>query len=81
MKLYLEGPGQERRPVRIISTEQSRSSAMADNSAHRAMVGIDPDIEMNTLMDEAGNIARQTDREGYRYKFEGSDIPWSLVVG
>jgi len=39
------------------------------------------DVEMSTLVDEEGNIARQIDREGFRYRFEGSEMKWSLVVG
>ncbi|MGX9719990.1 hypothetical protein [Stenotrophomonas acidaminiphila] len=38
-------------------------------------------VEVSTLADDAGNVARQVDCEGFRYKFKGSEIPWSLVVG
>ena len=81
MKLYLEGPGQERRPVRLISTEQKSLGAARDHPVRGTMAGFDGKVEMNTLMDEDGNLAQQIDREGFRYKFEGSEIPWSLIVG
>lgn len=81
MKLYLEGPGQERRPVTIISAEQRRLSAVRDLPDRFAAAGFDAEVEMKTLMDEDGNVAQQIDREGFRYRFEGSEISWSLVVG
>ncbi len=80
VQLYLVGPGQERRLVRHISTELAdiktmgipiRSGPAAANTL----------VEINTLADEEGNVARQIDCEGFRYKFSGSEIPWSLVVG
>jgi hypothetical protein len=38
-------------------------------------------VEVNTLMDDEGNLAQQIDSEGFRYRFNGSDLPWSLIVG
>jgi len=38
-------------------------------------------VEVNTLMDEKGNLAQQIDCEGFRYRFKGSQLPWSLIVG
>jgi len=38
-------------------------------------------VEVNTLMDGEGNLAQQIDSEGFRYRFNGSELPWSLIVG
>lgn len=77
VKMYLEGPGRERRPVKLVSTEESSPGALgvADHGAFRGQ------IEINVLADPAGNLARQVDREGYRYKFAGSEVPWALIIG
>lgn len=81
IKLYLEGPGQERRSVRVISTEHRSLRAAREVPVRWAATGIDVDVEMSTLVDEEGNVARQIDREGFRYRFDGSEMTWSLVVG
>ncbi len=82
MKLYLEGPGRERRPVKVVSTER-KSLKTVLNLPLRGAKGVvmDDMVEVNTLMDEKGNLAQQIDYEGFRYKFQGSELPWSLIVG
>lgn len=80
VQLYLVGPGQERRPVRRIVTELADIKTMGI-PARSAPVAANTLIEISTLADDQGNLARQIDCEGFRYKFKGSEIPWSLVVG
>lgn len=75
LKLYLEGPGQERRPVTFDSMETA--SSIIGSRGHREAQA----IEINVLVDADGNLARQVDRDGVRYKFTGSEIPWALTVG
>ncbi len=81
MKLYLEGPGRERRPVKVVSTEQRSLRTVLDIPGKRPGGGMDRMVEVNTLMDEEGNLAQQIDCEGFRYRFNGSGLPWSLIVG
>lgn len=82
MKLYLEGPGRERRPVKVVSTERKSFRTMLDVPGRRAVAaGLGRMVEVNTLMDEEGNLAQQIDSEGFRYRFSGSELPWSLIVG
>lgn len=81
IKLYLEGPGQERRLVKVISTEQKSLKAVREVPIRWAATSVDVDVEMSTLVDEEGNVARQIDREGFRYRFDGSEMTWSLAVG
>ena len=80
IQLYLVGPGQERRPVRLVSTELADVRSMGIPIRSGPLTG-NFQVEVNMLVDDAGNLARQVDYEGFRYKFNGSEIPWSLVVG
>jgi hypothetical protein len=80
IQLYLLGPGQERRPVRHISTELADIKSMGIPIRSRPAAA-NTLVEIKTLADDAGNVARQIDCEGFRYKFTGSEIPWSLVFG
>lgn len=75
VKLYLEGPGRERRLVTFDSMETAASIICA--RGHREAQA----VEINVLVDADGNLARQVDRDGFRYKFTGSEIPWALTVG
>lgn len=81
VKLYLEGPGQERRAVAVLSTERKSFKDVVDLVFHPARVATDMMVEVKTLVDEEGNLARQIDGEGYKYRFNGSRIPWSLIYG
>jgi hypothetical protein len=76
LKRYLEGPGREHRPVTLVSTEQVQASALPLGSGRAR----DEVVEINILADLDGNLARQIDRDGYRYKFDGSEIVWTLIV-
>ncbi len=77
VRMYLEGPGRERRPVKLVSTEETSFGALGF-AEHGA---ISRPIEIKVLADTAGNRARQIDREGFRYRFAGSEVPWALIVG
>lgn len=77
VELYLEGPGQERRPV----TKNSTETVCVRETGFLFIGPADRSVEFNVLVDAEGNLARQVDREGYRYKFSGSEITWSLSVG
>lgn len=78
--MYLEGPGQERRGVKLLATQPMHiKSGLTDGIRFSRPLG--QDIEMRTLIDEEGRIAKQIDFDGYRFKFDDSDIPWSLVIG
>lgn len=77
LKLFLEGPGQELRAVQLDSTETVTLQAMGFS----ASTSMNRPVEFNVLVDAEGNLARQVDREGYRYKFNVSEITWSLSVG
>ncbi len=80
IQLYLVGPGQERRPVKLISTEKADIKTMGI-PIRSGPAAANTWVEVNTLVDDDGNLARQIDCEGFRYKFKGSEIPWALVVG
>lgn len=77
VELYLEGPGQERRPV----TQNSTETVSGQDAGFMLGVPVIRPIQFNVLVHADGNLARQVDREGYRYKFSGSEITWSLSVG
>ncbi len=37
-------------------------------------------VDLHVLVDAQGNLARQIDHEGLRYRFSGSNATWVLVV-
>lgn len=76
LKRYLEGPGREHRPVTLVSTDKVLASALPMGIGRTR----DELVEINILADPDGKLARQIDREGFRYKFDGSEIVWSLIV-
>lgn len=76
LKLYLEGPGQERRSVTFDSLETAASIVGAPDYGPQPRA-----TEIHVLVDADGNLARQIDRDGFRYKFSGSEIRWALTVG
>ncbi|WP_132864823.1 hypothetical protein [Stenotrophomonas sp. ATCM1_4] len=78
--MFLEGPGQERRPVKVLSTEQVRLRSGATDGI-RIVHPMATQIEVKTLIDADGEIASQVDFDGFRFKYKDSDIPWTLVVG
>ncbi len=75
--MYLEGPGLERRPVTLNAIEEVCAGAIGFPGRGSAGAA----IEINVMVDADGNLARQIDGEGFRYRFSGSDIAWSLIVG
>ncbi len=78
--MWLEGPGQERRSVKLLSTETKHLKAgLSDGIRFSRPRG--QDIELRTLIDDSGKIAKQTDFDGFRFKYQDSDIQWSLVFG
>ena len=80
VSMYLEGPGRVRRPVTLLASEPTQvrpGSSDGIRIAHRRS----SEIQMRTLVDDHGNIARQVDYDGYRYKFQGSEMHWDLIVG
>ena len=77
VEMYLEGPGQERRPV----TQNSTETMSGHDAGFILGLPVISPIQFNVLVDAKGNHARQVDREGYRYKFTGSEVTWSLSVG
>lgn len=78
--MYLEGPGQERRPVKILSTQSTRLRPGITDGI-RIVHPSATSIEMRTLIDEEGKIANQIDFDGFRFKYRDSEIPWNLVFG
>lgn len=78
--MFLEGPGQERRPVKVLSTEQVRLRSGATDGI-RIVHPLATQIEVKTLIDADGKIASQVDFDGFRFKYKNSEIPWNLVVG
>jgi hypothetical protein len=79
VKLFLEGPGRQRRLVTLLATE-SRQVAKGSSDGRRVATPGMNKICFHTMIDEDGNIARQIDFDGYRFKFQGSNLPWDLVI-
>lgn len=77
ISLYLQGPGHEMRPATFFSRESVIARAMGF-PFHGPIAG---SLEINVLADANGNLAGQADREGLRYTFTGSEVPWALMVG
>lgn len=80
IQFYLEGPGRELRLVKVVSKEMADVRA-AGIPCRSGIAAANTMIEVSTLEDEQGNLARQVDYDGFKFKFKGSEIPWSLVVG
>lgn len=77
VRMYLEGPGRERRLVTQHSTEEVQVGSMG--FAFRGPS--EQAFQIKVLRDSQGNLAWQTDREGLRFRYRESDVPWALVVG
>ncbi len=80
VSMYLEGPGRERRPVTLLSYENVTLRPGTLDSIRLARTGAKR-VRIRTLVGGKGNIAKQVDYDGYRYKFLGSELPWDLIVG
>lgn len=77
--MYLEGPGQERRPVKLLSTRTMPvKPGLSDG---RRITHRSGEIEVRTLIDDEGKIANQIDFEGFKFKYRESEIQWSLLFG
>jgi len=80
LAMYLEGPGSQRRSVQVLSSQRKRlhtGSVDSINIRNRSI----SEVEVKTLVDEHGQIAVQTDYDGFLFKYPNSEIPWSLIVG
>lgn len=71
VQFYLEGPGQELRPVMQVPGQPGHAGTSLPKGR----------VPPRTWMDAQGNLATQIDHEGFRYTFDGSKIPWALMVG
>lgn len=80
VSMYLEGPGRERRAVTLLSSESVHLRPGSTDGIRIARRGAIR-FQVRTLIDGYGNIAKQIDYDGYRYKFQGSELPWDLIVG
>jgi len=78
--MWLEGPGQERRSVKLLASRPVLTKPGLADGIHFAP-SHGRDIQMRTLIDDEGKIAEQIDFDGFRFKYHDSDIPWSLVFG
>lgn len=76
-EMLLEGPGRLIRKVtpcglkgdQLRSCHKGRINRLADPSEARA------------VRDSEGNIALQVDKEGWKFRFQGSPFIWQLLVG
>lgn len=78
LNMFLEGPGLERRAVKLLRTERVPLDDLLRHAASRAAAAL---IDLHVMIDNLGNIATQVDHEGLRYRFSGSKAPWALMVG
>lgn len=78
VKTFLLGPGAECRPVTVLATEKVALDTLL---CHAPNAGAGVLVDLHVLVDTQGNIARQIDHEGLRYRFSGSNATWVLVVG
>lgn len=71
VQMFLEGPGMERRPVKLLSTNK-----VSLRTSQRITPII---VEAQTLVDDEGKLARQIDLEGLRFQYGRSPVVWSLL--
>lgn len=71
LKMYLEGPGRERRGVRTLSKNQI--------SIPQGIAASPRMIEGQMLVDDSGNVAMQVDLNGLRFQYPESRAVWSLL--
>jgi len=77
--LFLEGPARERREVKVFDRAVSNGRRPAVDTPRQGILNGETYVKQ-TLADSNGNIARQIDYDGYRYKFEDSELVWTLAV-
>lgn len=79
IKFFLEGPGRQRRSVSLLATESKTIAKDCTDGRRVATLGLN-DTCLLTMIDEQGNIAKQIDFNGYRFKFHDSNLPWDLMI-
>lgn len=79
IKFFLEGPGRQRRLVTLLATESKNIADDCTDGRRVATLGLN-DAGLLTMIDEQGNIAKQIDFDGYRFKFNDSNLPWDLMI-
>jgi len=77
VNMFLQGPGQERRAVTVLATEQVPLETLVSRAVNGRPGVL---VDVHVLVDEHGNLARQIDHEGLRYRFNDSNASWVLVV-
>jgi len=77
VNMFLQGPGAERRAVSVLATERVPLETLL---CHAPNAGAGVLVDLHVLVDAQGNLARQIDHEGLRYRFSGSNATWVLVV-
>lgn len=77
VNMFLQGPGLDRRAVTLLATEQVPLETLVYQAVNARR---DVLVDLHILVDEQGNLARQIDHEGLRYRFNGSNASWALVV-
>lgn len=78
LNMFLEGPGLERRSVRLLRTERVPLDTLLRHATSKAAVAL---VDLHIMVDALGNVATQVDHEGLRYRFPESNAPWALMVG
>lgn len=77
VNMFLQGPGAERGSVTVLATERVPLETLL---CHAPNAGTGVLVDLHVLVDAQGNLARQIDHEGLRYRFSGSNATWVLVV-
>ncbi|MGX9718836.1 hypothetical protein [Stenotrophomonas acidaminiphila] len=77
VNMFLQGPGGERRAVTLLATEQVPLETLVFHGPNTRPGVL---VDLHILVDEHGNLARQIDHEGLRYRFSGSNASWVLVI-
>lgn len=73
VRMFLEGPGMERRPVKLLGTH---NASLRTSQQVRPII-----VEAQTLVDDEGKLAKQIDIDGFRFQYDRSPIIWSLLYG
>ena len=63
--------------LRVLATERVPLETLL---CHAPNAGTGVLVDLHVLVDAQGNLARQIDHEGLRYRFSGSNATWVLVV-
>ena len=79
IQFFLEGPGRQLRAVTLLATESKNVPKGSNDGRRVATMGLS-DVCFHTMVDAQGNIAKQIDFDGYRFKFRDSNLPWDLMI-